>query len=144
MARSAGGTLPEFKHHHAAISVPDLEASLAWYRDMLGFAEEERFSLPHVPAIAALLRRGSLRIELFECDGAAPLPPDRRDPTADLRTHGNKHFCFAVRDVEVLRDALRDRNADIAVFRRTPERAFLFLRDNAGNLIEFFEEPSLW
>ena len=136
--------VPELKHHHAALSVPDLDESIAWYRDVLGFSEEERFSLPHVPATVALLRRGPLRIELLEVAGAAPLPLERRDPTSDLRTHGNKHVCFAVRDAEAAQDALKERGADIVLFQRAPERAFLFIRDNAGNLIEFYEEAALW
>jgi len=30
--------------HHCGISVPDLEASIAWYRDMLGFSVEKRLT----------------------------------------------------------------------------------------------------
>ena len=30
--------------HHCGISVPDLDASIAWYRDMLGFSVEKRLT----------------------------------------------------------------------------------------------------
>jgi len=40
--------------HHCGISVPDLEASIAWYRDMLGFFVEKRLTLDVVPAKIAL------------------------------------------------------------------------------------------
>jgi methylmalonyl-CoA/ethylmalonyl-CoA epimerase len=36
----------EFWHHHGGVSVPDLDASIAWYRTMLGFEVEQRFPLP--------------------------------------------------------------------------------------------------
>ena len=132
------------KHHHTALSVPDLEASIGWYQRMLGFEIEERFHVAVVPANAAFLRRGPLRIELFEVAGAAPLPVERRRPDTDWRTHGNKHSCYAVRDVAAVHKTLHDRGADIAWFEARPSRSFLFVRDNAGMLIEFIEEPELW
>jgi methylmalonyl-CoA/ethylmalonyl-CoA epimerase len=76
----------ELKFHHEGISVPDLEASISWYKAMLGFELERRDALPHAQAKVAFLRRGDLRIELFEVAGAAALPEDRRIPDQDLRT----------------------------------------------------------
>lgn len=134
----------DLKHHHAAASVPDLEASIAWYCKVLGFEVEKRAHLPPVPAKVAFLRRGNLRIELFEADQAAPLPPERRDPHADLKVHGNKHVAFAVRDIEKAAAELRTRGADIVFVKHMKDASVLFLRDNSGNLIELFQQPDLW
>ncbi|MCC7462263.1 MAG: VOC family protein [Gammaproteobacteria bacterium] len=126
------------------MSVPNLEESIAWYTRMLDFKVESVVQLAHVPANVAMLRRGELRIELFEVPGAAPLPPERRVPDEDLRTHGNKHVAFAVRDIDVAVDELRRRGADIVFLKKFEFAAVAFIRDNAGNLIELLQQPDLW
>jgi len=37
----------EFWHHHGGVSVPDLDAAIAWWHDVLGFEVARRF--PIVP-----------------------------------------------------------------------------------------------
>jgi methylmalonyl-CoA/ethylmalonyl-CoA epimerase len=134
----------ELKIHHCGISVPDLEASIAWYYDMLGFSVEQRFALDAVPFKAAFLRRGDFRIELLEVAGAVPLPEERRYPNQDLRTHGTKHIAFAVQDVRAVFAELKQRGVDIAMDVFVVEGLGLggFIRDNAGNLIELLEWPN--
>ena len=126
--------------HHCGISVPDLEASITWYRDMLGFSVEKRLTLDAIPAKIAFMKHGDFRIELFETKGAAPLPEDRRYPDQDIRTHGTKHIAFAVQDVHRVIDTLKQRGVDIAMDVNIVEnKAMAFVRDNAGNLIEIVE-----
>jgi methylmalonyl-CoA/ethylmalonyl-CoA epimerase len=137
----------ELKFHHAGISVPDLESSISWYNTMLGFEVEARNIHQHPPdppAKMAFLRRGDLRIELFEIAGAAPLPEDRRLPDKDLRTHGNKHVAYAVKDVRAAVDELKRRGVDIVFVEDIGPVTVAFIRDNAGNLIELFQQPDLW
>jgi len=132
-----------FGFHHQGVSVPDLEAAIAWYRDVLGFELEQRTHIPSIPADIAFLRNGDLRFELFELADAEPLPPSRREPDADLRTHGNKHAAFVVDDPIAFAEELARRGADIVWARRNPHGANAFVRDVAGNLIEFLEGPCL-
>jgi methylmalonyl-CoA/ethylmalonyl-CoA epimerase len=134
----------ELRFHHGGISVPDLDASIAWYQRMLGFDVERRFHIPQIPADVAILQRGSLRLELFQVPNAHALPEDRRHPDRDNRTHGNKHVAFAVRDVKQAECTLRARGADIALVVDAAHGAGFFVRDNAGNLIEFVREDGLW
>lgn len=131
----------EFWHHHCGLSVADLEASIAWYGDVLGFKVEKRFPIPSIPAEAVMLRNGPLHIELFQVPGAKPLPEERRNPDTDLLTHGNKHVSFAVADVQQFAQELRRRGADIVWVRKMPQGSNIFIRDNCGNLIEFVQEP---
>ncbi|MFC3531247.1 VOC family protein [Vogesella facilis] len=135
---------PDIKPHHAGISVPDLDASIDWYGRMFGFELESRVFIDIIPAHVAFMRRGNFRIELFQLDGAAPLPAERREPNRDLLTHGNKHVCYAVQDVVATVAGLREKGADI-VFQKTVQGTpMAFLRDNAGSLIELIEAPELW
>jgi methylmalonyl-CoA/ethylmalonyl-CoA epimerase len=131
----------ELKADHCGISVPDLEASIIWYHDILGFSLEQRFALDAVPFKAAFLRRGDFRIELFEVADASPLPEDRRYPNKDLRTHGTKHIAFTVPDVRAIFAELKRRGVDIAmdVFALEGMGPGGFIRDNSGNLIELLE-----
>jgi methylmalonyl-CoA/ethylmalonyl-CoA epimerase len=132
------------KHHHGAISVPDLGRAVAWYRRVLGFELETEVKLAHIPAQVATLRRGDLRIELFHVAGARPASPDRRVPDFDLKTHGNKHFAFAVPDLDKAVEQLRALSVDVVFAKRLEFAAFAFIRDEFGNLIEFIEQPDLW
>ncbi|HVW69994.1 MAG TPA: VOC family protein [Steroidobacteraceae bacterium] len=134
----------ELKHHHGGISVPDLDASIRWFADVLGFKVESRFEIPAIPAKVAMLRRGDLRVELFEVPGAKGLPEERRQPNTDLLTHGNKHLAFAVKDADATAEVLRQRGADIVFVGHFEWGANVFVRDNAGNLIEFVQQPEMW
>jgi methylmalonyl-CoA/ethylmalonyl-CoA epimerase len=125
--------------HHFGISVPDLNAALRWYERMLGFELEERLHIDKIPADIAFMKRGDFRVEIFQVQGAAPLPPDRRVPNLDLKTHGNKHMCFEVPSVPQAVAALREAGADIAFELNVGGNPTAFIRDCAGNLIELLE-----
>ena len=134
----------KLKVHHGGVSVPNLEASIDWYSRVLGFSVESRIDIAAIPARVAMLRRDELRIELFEVAGAAPLPPQRRQPNTDPQTHGNKHVAFAVPDVDAVVEELKQRGADIALVGHFEFGSFVFIRDNAGNLIELVQQPQMW
>jgi methylmalonyl-CoA/ethylmalonyl-CoA epimerase len=126
--------------HHCGLSVPDLDASIAWYREALGFALEMRQEMSHVPLRGAFLRRGQFCIELFEVSGAAPLPPQRREVDEDLRTHGTKHVALAVPDVRRALDFLRARGVEVAMEPVEVEgMVACYIRDNSGILIELVQ-----
>jgi methylmalonyl-CoA/ethylmalonyl-CoA epimerase len=130
----------EFWHHHGGVSVPNLDEAIAWWEKVLGFEVAKRFAIPTIPAQVAMLCNGPLHIELFEVPGAKPLPPERRLPDTDVHTHGNKHVAFAVNDVREFAAELRRRGADIVWVKEMAHGSNIFIRDNAGNLIEFVQE----
>lgn len=132
--------MADFTFHHGGISVPSLSEAIAWYRDVLGFAVEKHFYIEAARAHAAMIRKGPLRFELFEVEGATPLPEERRHPPLDVRTHGNKHVAFRVEDLDLFLDEMTEKGADIAFVVREAFGRGCFLRDCAGNLIEFVEE----
>lgn len=129
---------------HAGISVGDLEASIAWYQDMLGFELLRVVDIPDAEQAGkvALIRNGDFILELFFLPEAAPLPEERRHPATDLLTHGIKHVAYAVPDIAALMDDLKAKGVDvvwdIAVHDGSP---CAFVRDNSGNLVEFVERP---
>jgi methylmalonyl-CoA/ethylmalonyl-CoA epimerase len=132
----------EFWHHHVGISVPDIEASIAWYERVLGFKLARRGVIESIPAQIAFLKHGAMHVELFQVAGAKSLPTERREPDSDVHTHGNKHVCFAVADVHAFAEELKRRGADIVWLKEHKNGgANVFIRDNAGNLLEFMKAP---
>jgi methylmalonyl-CoA/ethylmalonyl-CoA epimerase len=133
------GAVGSLHPHHFGISVPDLDAAVAWYARMLGFELEEQLFIAKIPARIAFVKRADFRVEIFEVEGAAALPEDRRVPNLDLKTHGNKHMCFEVPDVPAAVAALRAAGADIAFELTVDGNPTAFVRDCAGNLIEILQ-----
>ena len=129
----------EISHHHVGISVPDAEESAEWYKKMLGFEVVTRMNQGGGMTVVHI-SRGDCYIELFQIDGAKPLPEYRRDPSEDLRVHGTVHFAFQVSDAAAAVKELKAKGAEIAMdLVDTPGVAFAFIRDNAGNCFELIE-----
>lgn len=137
------GTLPlpsPVGPHHVGISVADLEESIAWYERMLGFRLEAVVAVPEDDGRVAMLVQDGFRVELFEIPGAAALPPARREPGSDLRTHGVKHLAYEVSNIEAHAERLRALGVDIVWDVRVHEGVkVLFVRDTTGNLVELVE-----
>ena len=136
MNQNVAGLRPD----HAGISVADLEASIAWYGEMLGFTVDRIVDVPGDTGRVALIRNGDFILELFCIPGAAPLPQERRHPAADLRTHGIKHVAYAVPDLRALMDELKAKDVDVVWDVVLHDNTLCaFVRDNSGNLVEFVE-----
>jgi catechol 2,3-dioxygenase-like lactoylglutathione lyase family enzyme len=132
--------MAEFTFHHGGVSVPSLEEAIDWYARVLGFTLEKQFYIAAAKSHTAMVRKGPLRFEIFEVEGASPLPDDRRHPPQDLATHGNKHVAFRVESLDSFLVEMAERQADIALVVREAFGKSCFIRDCAGNLIEFVEE----
>lgn len=123
---------------HWALKVHDLERSLAFYRDTLGFDEMLRLSKTDGPPEGhfslVYLRVTDLQyLELF--------PDGRGEDAADERTTGMTHICLQVDSIAKTANQLR--SLGIALYR--PERLGLdgnnqcWILDPDGNRIEFME-----
>ena len=125
---------------HVGISVPDLEEAVSWYGRVLGFARISDRYQPALCARVAFLERDGFRIELFQHDHPNPLPEDRREPNRDIATCGTKHLCFYTQDMGALVRHFAACEVDVAtqVF-SMGENQVLFIRDCAGNLLEFIQ-----
>ncbi|MEY2942787.1 MAG: hypothetical protein RLY97_801 [Pseudomonadota bacterium] len=133
--------MAEFTFHHGGVSVPDLQAAIAWYGRVLGFELEREFFIPPAKAKAAMIRKGPLRFELFEPENGHPLPAGRSHPPSDLQTHGNKHLAFCVENLDLFIAEMAAKDVPVPFIVREKFGAGCFICDPAGNLIEFVEEP---
>ena len=132
----------DISFHHVGISVANLDESIAWYRDMLGFEEVVRMEqgVTEDKMLIGHIRRGDCYIELFQVEGSKSLPEYRRDPNADFGVQGLKHFALRVSDVQAAVKELKAKGVEVAFGPvDTPEIRFVFIRDNSGNAFELIE-----
>jgi catechol 2,3-dioxygenase-like lactoylglutathione lyase family enzyme len=138
-AQAPADPLASVRPHHVALSVPDLDASLAWYRDRLGFRPLTERRYPPIRARGIFLERNGFLIELFAREGSTRRDPPQAVVPDELLAQGYRHLGFAVDDVDAAVTALRSRGVEVA---SPPEDVpelglrLAFIRDNNGNLIE--------
>lgn len=115
--------------NHVALHIRDLEASVAFYRDILCLAPLPRpaFDFP-----GAWFRLGTAQ-ELHLIGG-------RTEPVA-ASNRGN-HFALRVDDLDAWENHLQTTGADFRPRKRRPDGASqVFLRDPDGHIIELFTGP---
>ena len=130
-----------FWHHHFGISVPSLDEAIEWWERVLSFQVLRRYAIDSIPAEVAMMGNGSCRVEIFESPRGEPPAEERSIPNEDIHTWGNKHPSFAVEDAKAFAQVLERRGADIVWVKEFPFGVNVFIRDQAGNLIEFVQNP---
>jgi len=128
-----------YKPHHVAYTVNNLDESITWYKDKLGFSLVNRFNRP--VRSTALLKRDGVQIELFGIsEGLQPLPEHNKDLLEDLSHMGIKHLCIEVNDLTETVEELKSKGV---VFVTEPDEAsfgghYIFFKDCNGILIELY------
>ena len=123
-----------------ALSVADLDASTRWYSEKLGLSVVMRPPKQDKSAVA-VLEGGGLIVELLQRDDATSLRQAAPLATASYHVHGIFKAGVIVDDLNATLTALRARGVEIVMgpFPASKEqRANAIIRDNAGNLIQFF------
>ena len=144
--------LPLQRLTHVGIAVSNLEHSLRFYRDLLGFTWEHALDVEGEPSDTLLrlkgtklhaeyLTRDGVRIELLHF--ASPPAPPR--PERPLNQYGLTHLSFRVADLDAVLDGLRAAGERILedTIIRFPEwqSAACFIVDPDGQLIELVQSP---
>jgi methylmalonyl-CoA/ethylmalonyl-CoA epimerase len=127
---------------HQGISVPDMDASVQWYQRIFGCAVKSDEVVPFLNARIVFLTLEDFELELFQYLGQdkKPLPRERMEPNEDIKTCGTKHVAYAVDDINLMMEKLKQEQADI-VKPPFPMSGDLvsFIRDNSGILIELIQ-----
>jgi glyoxylase I family protein len=134
--------------HHVAISVPDIDRALAFYRDLLGFevvqqsgwdgdfaAADRAIGLEGTAARMAMLKAANAFVELWEY--RHPVPENLVSRPCDL---GYPHMALQVRgmaeEYRRLRDGGMEFVGDPVDFGNS---SAIYGRDPFGNVIELYE-----
>jgi lactoylglutathione lyase len=120
---------------HTAIRVRDIEASLRFYRDILGMREAFRMRSPGGETLGCvyLYIAPSQFLELF--------PGGSEEPRTGERVIGHSHVCYEVENAAAYLELLRSRGAPVdGELKRGYSRCVQFwTRDPDGNRIEIME-----
>ena len=137
--------------HHTAISTGDLERSVRFYRDLLGFEEvyssqwevgaevaDRITGLKDSSARLVMLKAGNAFVEIFQYETPRPKPGEATRPVCD---HGITHLCLDVTDVETEYERLK---AAGMTFHCPPQEGgggvwVTYGRDPDGNVVELLE-----
>jgi len=125
---------------HVALSVRDIEESIAWYNDIFGLKTFMNSSIPHNGALMAFVGNENFRIELFQWPDFKPLPEGRSHPDTDNATLGCKHFCVAVDNAAEFVKGLRARGVNVVFEPAGMPSYCAFILDPTGNIIEVFDK----
>lgn len=126
---------------HVGVIVQDLEVSIAWYAKHLGFERQSEFGFPG--GQVAFIARGSLRLELFQIEGASPMAAERKQAESNLAIGGINHFAIVVDDLDETVAELQANGVELAYsLNDVPDGSgdrWTFIRDNEGMLIELYQ-----
>jgi methylmalonyl-CoA/ethylmalonyl-CoA epimerase len=131
---------PSPKPLHLGISVSNLEESVKWYTETLGFEPVKRLDLPEVQFRVAILEYQGFGVELIEVKGSSKYPLAWKEPGPQHQIQGIVHFAFRVNDLDATEKVLRDKGAQFACEPTVLEGLgirYFHIFDNDGNLIEF-------
>jgi catechol 2,3-dioxygenase-like lactoylglutathione lyase family enzyme len=123
------------------VSVSDLDAALAWYRDVLGFHCRVQAPFPDLRARAAFVETEDFRFELVQTEGATKV--ERPGPPWHTGVQGLTNLALYVEDLDDVLDRLSGWDVKLAM---DPVNVDLlgirscFVRDPDGNLIELIED----
>ena len=141
-AQSATPTPPAMSANGAffALSVPDLDASVRWYSDKLGLKVTMRPPKQNQSAVA-VLEGGGLIVEVIQHDDAISMNQALGATKPSQLVHGISKVGVVVDDFDGTLAALKARGVEVYIGpfpARNGQRANVIVKDNAGNLIQFF------
>ena len=131
--------------NHVGIATPDIDATLAMYRDLYGATvSRAKFALPEQGVSVAFIDLANSQLELIEPLGeASPVWSFLKKFPAG----GQHHICFEVPDIIAARDAMRAKGATVLgtgeprIGAHGVPVIFVHPKDSGGVLVELMAEP---
>lgn len=134
-----------FRPYLVSISVANLDETITWYRDNLGFSIARRMELPKYSLRIAFMEFNGFQLELIEFRNSVPYDViQKRFPEVDDRAkiQGLGKLAFVADNLEALATKLKSKKIrffrDITRDEGTGQRSFI-VSDNSGNWLQFFE-----
>lgn len=127
--------------YNVAISVANLDESIEWYEDKLGFQLENRRNVSTGIEIA-LIEKNSFYIDLIYIAGSENIEGDPQDPPDHLKIQGLRNLVFWVDDLQTTDAELKSKGVQLIWESRyipEVETSVTNFRDNNGNLIAIWE-----
>ena len=123
-----------------ALSVKNMEASTKWYSEKLGLKITMQIPKKNKSAVS-VLEGGGLIVELIQNDDARPLSTVAPAIKDNILVYGIFKAGAIVNDLDNMIAMFKERGVEIAFgpFPSQPNQRYnVIIRDNSGNLIQFF------
>ncbi len=135
----------EFTIDHTAISVSNLDVSMHFYTDILGFTCERIIDMPGGNSRIALLKKGDFTIETFQFVGSQSPGDNDGMLINDLKKIGVKHMALRVKDIWAAASYLKEKGVEFINQPVKGTRGFyrFFVKDPDGIPVEFTEGPEV-
>jgi len=130
-----------FSLHHIALSVSDLDASVAFYSS-LDFKPVYRWHADDGALMIVHLKLGDFLLELFCFENPSAAPDSSKELASDLPRIGIKHFGLRVADIHTALAQLQAQGlADgVQVLHGRTGIVYLFIKDPDGILLEIVQD----
>ena len=130
-----------FSLHHVALSVTDLDRSIAFYTS-LNFEPVYRWLADDEMLRIAHLKQGELLLELFCFENRSAAPLTSKELASDLPRIGIKHFGLRVADIHGALQQFQKQGLaeDVSVVHGRTGIDYFFIKDPDGILLEIVQD----
>jgi catechol 2,3-dioxygenase-like lactoylglutathione lyase family enzyme len=142
----ASGILRSARPYQVSISVADLDETVKWYRENLGFVMIKKMDLPKYALRIAFVELGGFQLELIEFKQSVSYEAIQKlFPSVDDRAkvQGLGKLAFLVSDIAAVAERLKKKGVKF-VRDVTDDNDFgvkwFMVEDNSGNVIQFFQK----
>jgi len=122
--------------HHIAISVENLEQSVKFYMDLLGFIEIRRFERNDLNGKAAFLKLGDVQLEIWEFKDNI----ESKDDLSNLKIKGLRHIALSVDNFDKICTILKSKTGASEPRFGASGKRYCFIKDPNGIPIELYED----
>ena len=127
--------------HTVAISVANLEHSIAWYEKNLGFRLTQRRDFHESQILTAILGGVGFQLELIQNAHSMPLAHFLADPSQPTLIQGYKKIVIQTRELEALYELLQEHDVTFVYpdIQETPGvwGQWFMIEDLDGNILQF-------
>ncbi|PZX94514.1 hypothetical protein DOS84_02865 [Flavobacterium aquariorum] len=132
-----------------AFTVKNIEESIKWYRDVLGFElkNKSKFSIPAGSADIAMLQLGDLNLEILQVPNNKRIEEMFADVPMHLIPIGNKTVVFQVTDIKITTKQLEEKGVNFVwkeQYLAGDKMLCTMIKDIDGNKINIFQTDTLF
>ena len=124
---------------HISLRVPDYDASLAWYREVLNLPVLREWTDPELPGLRLChLQLGAIKLELIG-DGEPDARTEVNTVAEHMRPEGVIHLCLTVTDLDATTADLRAKGVVPfagPLYVGPLDITLVVIKDNSGNVLE--------
>jgi catechol 2,3-dioxygenase-like lactoylglutathione lyase family enzyme len=134
----------QYSLHNIAVSVSDLDSSVAWWARIFGLQVAARSRFETINADVAFMKGAGFQLELLQVPGCFRIDELFADPPEHVLPIGAKSLVFQVDDLATVSQRLQDEG--VTILWREQDlgdgSVSTAIRDNDGNVVNIFQRGS--